>query len=168
MLSYNTTFVCNLSYRSVSGVVLMVDFSPYNFMCRCTIVLFVDFSICFFINPSVRSVHVLRKPFLISLIRIVDFGINSVAWKYCANSGLVIWDRILFTAGFDYCVIRVNSHIPVCLFLVPFNICYLLFWAVIYCWYSGVVPPSSYRTPNCMSGNLNFFRVNVNLYRFSI
>ena len=165
MVSQNTTFFFNLSYRYLSVVVLMFDFSTYHFLCRCTIVLSANFSICFFINPSIRSVHFLRKPFFVSLSSIFAVGINGAVWKCCVNSGLVVRDRILFTAGFDCCVIRVTSHIPFCLFPVTFNICYPLFWAVIYFWYSVIVYPSLHMIPNNMSRG-SHFGVNVNYSSF--
>ena len=78
----------------------MIDFSPCLLMCRCPIVIFITFYICFFINTSMRPVQVLRKPCFITLRRTIVFGLKSAAWKYCAGSGLVVWARILFSTIF--------------------------------------------------------------------
>ena len=66
--------------------------------------------------------HVLRKPSLIDLRRLVVVGKNSAAWKYIVNFGFVVWAIILFTTVFDCCVTRETYHITACLLLVPFNI----------------------------------------------
>ena len=144
--------VLQLSSRSVSVVVFLVYWIPFYFMWRCPIILFVYFSILLLFNTSVRPIHILRKTFLIDTRRSVFVGINSPALNYCVNCGLVLWARMLFTTGFDCFVIRWTSHFPVCLFLVPFKICFPLFWTVISCWSGVVVHTSSHRTPNNMSG----------------
>ena len=123
-------------------------------MWRCTIVVFIYFSKFLLIDTFLRPVHVLRKPFFIDLRRIVAVGISSFAWKYYANYGLVFWYIILFTTGFYFCGARLTSQIPVCLFLVPFNIFSSLYCTVVYCWSSVIVHPSSHRIPNNMNGSV--------------
>ena len=91
-----TSFVFHLSSGTVSGGFFLVDYSPFLLMCRCPIVVFIDISICIFINHSVRPGHVLRKPSLIALRGLVISGLKSVSCQYCASSSLVVWDRILF------------------------------------------------------------------------
>ena len=139
MVEQKSTFVLQFPYRSVSGVVFMVDFIPCRFMFRCPIVVPVYSSRCLLINTSVRPVHVLSKKLLIAFSRLVVVEINSAAWKYFVSYGLVVWARILFTTGFYCFVIRGNSQIPVCLFLVNFNVCCPLFWTVIYFWSSFIL-----------------------------
>ena len=57
-----------------------------------------------------------------------------------------------------YCYIsRGTSHIPVCMFLVYFNICCLFFYTVIYCLSSVTVHPSSHKTPNNITGSRIIF-----------
>ena len=122
MVVQKTNLVLHLSSRSVSGCLFMVYCSPFRIMCRCTIVMFIDFYICFLINPSMRRGRFLRKPRLIELMRLVVVGIKIVAWKYCASSGLVVLAIILYTTIFYYCVSREASHIPFSFSLVHFYI----------------------------------------------
>ena len=68
-----------LSSRSVSYVIFLVECTPCIFMCRWNIFVFMDLYRCFLINPPVRPGHVLRKPCLVDLIRLVFVGINSAA-----------------------------------------------------------------------------------------
>ena len=118
-----TTLDLHLSSRSIYGGLFLVYCSPFILMRRCPIVFFVDFCICFFINPSVSTGRVLRKPILIALRMLVVFGLKIVEWKYCASSGLFVWARILFTKT-NYCVSMGTSHVPVCLLPVHFIICF--------------------------------------------
>ena len=84
----------------------MVAYSPFRIMSRCPAVMFIDLYRCFLTNNYVRTSHVLRKPrFFVT--------IKSMAQKYSASSGLVVWNRIRFTTIFDCCVSRGTSHIPV-------------------------------------------------------
>ena len=110
---HKTTPVLHLSSRSVYGGFFLVDCIPFLLICRCPIVVYIGFSVCLFINPSVGPVRVLSKPRLIVFVRLVVVGLKSAACKYCASSGLVVWDRILFTTVFGCCVSRGTSHIPV-------------------------------------------------------
>ena len=59
----NTTFIVIFSFKYVSGGVSLVDCIPCLLMCRCPIIVFPDFSRCFFISFYIRPVHVFRKPF---------------------------------------------------------------------------------------------------------
>ena len=120
---HNTTFGFILSSKSVSGGLSLVDFSPCLLMCRCTIVVFLDFSRYFFMSFSVRPGHIFRKPCLIYLRRIAEVQMKSDACKYCASSGFEVCARILCTKFSDCYVPRGNSHISVFLFLVPLIIC---------------------------------------------
>ena len=106
----------------VSVFFFLVDFIPCNLMCRRLIVVFINFFICKLINPYVRIGNVLITPRLISTRMIVVVRIKNAARKYCAASGLVVQTIILFTTIFYCCVLRGASHIPVCLFLIHFNI----------------------------------------------
>ena len=104
----------------------MVDCSPCRLMWRCPVVIFIHFYICFLINTSVRPGHVLSKPILVALMRIADVGLNSVTWKYCASSGLVVWDRMLFTTFF---IVLFPGNFPHSYVFVPgaFNLCFPFF-----------------------------------------
>ena len=84
-------------------------------------------------------------------MRLVFVGIKSAAWKYFADSDLVVWDRILFTLGFDCCGSSRTSHITVCLFLVTPYTCCPLFWTVILYWSSVMVHPAIHCTPKYIS-----------------
>ena len=112
-MSQKTKLVLQFSSRSITVVFFLVDCIPFRLVCRCPIVVFIGFSRCFLIDPSMRPGHVLRKPYFIALRRLVVIGLNSAAWNYCANSGLVVCARILFTTDFYCCVIRGTPHIPV-------------------------------------------------------
>ena len=93
---------------------------------------------------------------MIELRRFVVIGPKSAAWKDCDSSGLFIWDRILFTTIFDCFVYRGTYHIPVCLLLVPFNIC-CTFDFTVNVWYSVMMHPSSNKTHNNISGAVIIF-----------
>ena len=151
MVAQNTKLVLRLSFKSVYGFVVLVNFSPFCFMCRCPIEVFIDFYGCFSINPSVTPGHVLRKTWLI-LRTLLFVEIRSAAWKYFVNYGLVVWDIMLFTVNFYFCVSSGTSCITVCLLLLPLNIWCPLFWTVLLCWSSVMVHPSSHRTHRYMSG----------------
>ena len=152
MVAQNNKFVLRLSSESVSGVIFLFYFSTWCFMCRCHILVFIDLSRCFLINPSVRPGHVLSKPWFILLRRLFFVGLNITAWNYLVKSGLVVWVRILFTVGF-YCYVSIGtSHIPVFFSLVPFNICCQFFWTFVFCQSSVIVHPSSHSTPKYISG----------------
>ena len=113
----------HLSSRSVYVGLFIVDCSPTPLICRCTLEVLINFSICFFTNSSMRPDQVLSKPSFISLRKMFVGEIKSAAWKYCAGYGLVIYDRIFFTSSVYCCVSMRNFHILVDLFLLPFNIC---------------------------------------------
>ena len=70
---------------------------------------------------------------------------------YCASYGLVLWDGMLFITASDLCVFGVTSHIPLCLFLVPFNISCPFLQTDISCLSSVMVNPSSPENPNDIS-----------------
>ena len=97
----NITFAFILSYRSIVGGFPLVDFSPCLLMCRCPIVVFLNFSICLLIIFSVRHVHIFRKTCLIVLSRLAIVGLKSAAWKYCASSGFDVCARTLFVTAPD-------------------------------------------------------------------
>ena len=65
--------------RSVSVVFYIVDFTPFLFMCRWSIVILIDLSRCFLIKPSVRPGHVLRNLCCMALRILIFVGINSAA-----------------------------------------------------------------------------------------
>ena len=159
----NTTFVLLLSYRSVSGGFYLVYCRPCLLMCRCLIVVLLDFSICLLISFSVRPGHLFREPFFIAMRRLVFFGMKSDAYKYCDCSGLYVWSIMLFLTDFYCCVSRVTSHITVFLFMVPLIISCPLFWTDISCLFSVMVNPSSHKTPNDISGDIFNFWGNVDL-----
>ena len=152
MVKKNTRLVLRFSSRFVSGVVILVDGRPCCFICRCPIVVFIDLSKFFFIKPSARPGHVSSKYWLIALRIIVFVGIKSAAWKHFANYVFIVWAIILFTVGFDCCVVSVTYHINFCLLLVPLNICCPLICTLILCWSSVMVHPSSHRNQNYMGG----------------
>ena len=112
----NTTFVMVFSSKSVSGGFPLVDCSPFILMCRCPIVVFLDFSMCFLMSFYVRTGHVFREHFLISLSRLDVVGLNNYACKYWYISGLDVCARILFTTVSDCWVTRGTSHISVLFF----------------------------------------------------
>ena len=71
-----TALVLHLSSMSISGGFSMDGCIPCCLMCRYTIVVFIDFSRCFFVNSSVRPGQVFSKPSLIALIRVVVLKIK--------------------------------------------------------------------------------------------
>ena len=111
-------------------------------------------------NPD----QIFRKPCLISLSSLAVVGLKIAAYRYFDSYGLFVWARILFTTVSDCCVSRVTSHIPVCLFLVPFIISCPLFWTVISCLSSVMVYLSSHRTPNDISWAIHFLLILSCLY----
>ena len=115
--------VLHLSSRSVYIGFFIVHCSPSLLTCRHPLVVLINFSICFFINSSMRPGQVLSKPSFIALRMIFVGDIKSAAWEYCAGYGLVIWARMFFTSSVYCCVSMRNFHILVDLFLLPFNIC---------------------------------------------
>ena len=125
-------------------------------MCICPIVVFIDFSICFLNNQSVRPGHVLRKPNSVSLRRLVFKRLKSDARKYCASSGLVVWYIILSTTTFGCCVSRGTFQIPIFLFLVTFIIC-CPFFTVVNFWSIVMVHLLSHNIPNDNSGAILIF-----------
>ena len=148
-----------LSYRTISGGFYLVDFSPCLPMWRYTIVVLIEFYRCFFMSFYVRPVQVLRKPCFIALRRLDFVGLKSSAWRYCASSNFVVWDRMLF-ATMSYCCFSGGpSQIPVCLFLVPFMIRFPFLGAGISCLSSVMVHPSSHKTPNEISGFIFIFGI---------
>ena len=71
--------------RYVSGGFSLVDCNPCLLLCRCPIVVFLDFSRCFLMSFSVRPGHVFRKSCLIALRRLAVVGMKSSACKYWAS-----------------------------------------------------------------------------------
>ena len=61
MLEQNPELFLGLYSRSVSEFFVLVDLIPCSFMCRCTIVVFVDLYTFLLINPSVRPGRVFSK-----------------------------------------------------------------------------------------------------------
>ena len=92
----NTTFVLLLSSRSVSGFFPLVDCNPFIIMCRCPIVVFLDFSRFFLMTFLARLGHIFRNPCLMGFARLSIVGINSAACKYCASYGFDVCSIILF------------------------------------------------------------------------
>ena len=135
----------------------MVDCNPCLLMCRCPIVVSLDFSKCFLMIVSVRPGHVFRKPYLISFRRLAVFGLKSAAYKYRANCGFEVCDRMLFTTFSGCCGPRGTSHITVLFFLVPLIISCPLSWMDIACLYSVIVHPSSHKAPNDINGSVYIF-----------
>ena len=136
-----TKFVVILSSRYVSGGFSLVDFNPCLLMCKYPIVAFLDLSRCFLINFSVKPGQVFRKPCLIPLRRLAVVEIKSSACKYLASSGFEVSARMYFTTFSDCCGLRVPSHIPVFLFLVPLIVYSPFFWMEIYFLSSVMVHP---------------------------
>ena len=89
--------------KSVSGDFSLVDCSPCILMFRCTIVVFLNFSKCFFMSFSVRPVHFFRKPCLIALRRLAVVGLKSAACKYWASSGLEVCAIIFYHIFLLFC-----------------------------------------------------------------
>ena len=126
-------------------------------MCRCPIVVFINFSRCLLMKFSVILVQVFWKPFLIALKRLDVVGMKNEACIYCDSYSFVVWAMMLFSITSDCCVSRGNHHIKVCLFLVTFIICCPLFWTYIYCLFSMVVNPSPHKTTINIGGDVFIF-----------
>ena len=160
-LCCNRFHICTKQYicfsffsRSLSVGLSLVYCSPCFLMCSCAIVLFLGFLRCFLVRFSVRPGQFLSKPCLIALRRLDVVGFNSAAWRYCASSGLVVWDRMVFVAAYDCCVSMVNSTIPFFLSLVTFIISYPFLWTYVSCLSNVMVHPSSHKTPNYITGGV--------------
>ena len=52
-----------------------------------------------FICSTISLVHVEKTPFLMAWKRVLQTGLNSVAWYHCANYGLVLYAMALGAAG---------------------------------------------------------------------
>ena len=80
------TFVLGFSYRSISGNFHLVGCSPHLLMCRFPIVVLIDFSVCLFINCSVRTDQVLSKYSLIASMKACccqdEKCIRYILWKF--------------------------------------------------------------------------------------
>ena len=135
----------------------MADYSTCLLICRFLIFIFIDILICLLVSFYVITGQVFREPFFIALSRLADVGMKSDAWRYCASSGLVVWSRMLFARTSDFVVSKGNSHIPVCLFLVPFIIFCPFFLTDISYFSSVMVHLSSHKTPNDISGAIFIF-----------
>ena len=152
-----TKLVLILSSSSVSGGFSLADCNTCLLMCRCPIVVLIDFSRCFLMSFSVRPVQVFRKPCLNALKRLAVAGMKSAACKYQASSGFKVYAKMIFTI-FSYCCFpRGTSHIPVLLFLVLFIINFPLFWMEISFLSIVMVHPSSHRAPNDNNGAVWIF-----------
>ena len=152
-----TTFIVILSSRSVLGGFYLVYCNHFLLMCKCPIVVFLDFSRCFFISFYVRPGQVFRKTCLIDLMRLAVVGMKSAACKYLDSSGFEVCARMLSTT-FSYCCgPRDTSHSPVFLFLVPFIISSPLFWIDIAYLYILMVHTSSHKTTNDINGSVCIF-----------
>ena len=66
MVVKKDTFVLNFFYKSISGDFYLFGCNPNLLLCRCNIVVLIDFSVCLFIKPSARLGQFLRKSSLIS------------------------------------------------------------------------------------------------------
>ena len=111
----NTTFVLIFSYKSLSAGFSLVDCIPYLLMCRLPIVVFIGFSRIFLMSFSVNNGQVFRKYFLISSSMLAFFWMNLLFQFLFSCLG----QNVISTTS-DFCVSKVTSHIPFCLFLVPF------------------------------------------------
>ena len=98
-MQHATFFI--LSSRSVSGGFPLVDCSPCLLVCRCPIVMFLDFSRCLLINFSVRPGHVFNKTCLMALRILSVVGLNSDACKYCTSYGFDVCSIMLFITDYD-------------------------------------------------------------------
>ena len=152
-----TTFVFIFSFRYVSIGFSLVDCNSSIFLCRCPIVVFLDFSRCFLMSFSVRPGQVFRKPCLVSLKILAVVGLKSNSCKYWGSSGFEFCSRNFLTTFSDCCGTRGNSHIPVFLFLFPLIISSPFFWMEIYCLSSVMMHPSSHRNPNNINGAVCIF-----------
>ena len=137
----NTTLFFLLYSRSVSGGFSLVDFIPCLLMCKCPIVVFLDFYRCLLISFLVRLGHIFRYPCLMALMILAVVGLNSAACEYCDSSGFDAWPIILLITAAGCWVSRVTSHISVFLFLVPLMIYCPLLWTDISCFSSVMVQP---------------------------
>ena len=99
----------------------------------------------------------LRKPCLIALRRLGVVGLKSLTWIYCVSSELVVWAKNVCATISDCYVSRGTSHISVCLFLVPFIICFPFFGTAISCLSTLVVFSTSHKTPTDISGSVFVF-----------
>ena len=106
----------------------LFDFSPCILVCRCPIIVFLDFSRCFLMIFSMRPGHVFRKPCLVALRKLAVVGLNSAACKYWDSSSLDICAIMLFTTVCDCWVPKGIFYIPVVLFLVPLIIYFPFFY----------------------------------------
>ena len=149
---FNKLHFLILSSRSVSGVFSLVDFNPCLLMCRCPIILLLDFSRCLLMSFSVRPGHIFRKPCLIVLRVISVVDLKSTACKYWASYSFKVFSIIFFTTFSDFCDPRGTSNIPVFLFLVTLMISSPFFWIDISCFSSVMVHPSSYINHNDING----------------
>ena len=113
----NTKFVLLLSYRSVSGGFSLVDYSPCPLICRCKIVMFLDFSGCFLISFSLRPGQVFWKPCLIALRRRAVVGMKSAALTYCDIYGFKFLGHNVISHSF--LLLCFQGHLPHSSFLVP-------------------------------------------------
>ena len=153
----NSTFVLILSSRSVSEGFYLVDCNPCLLMCRCPIVVFLDFSRCFLMIFSVRPGQVLSKHFLIYLRRLAVVGLKIAACKYWYSSSFEFFTSIFSMKFYDCCGPRGTSHIPVFLFLVLLIISSPFFSMDIFCLSSVMVHLSSHNTPNDINGAVCIF-----------
>ena len=119
----------------------MVYCSPFLLMCRCPIVVFLDFSMCLLIRFYVRPGHVFRKTCFIALRGLAVVGLKSAVYRYCDSSVLDVWAIMSFITDSDCCVSRGTSYIPVFFFLVTLMISSPFFWTVISCLSSVMVHP---------------------------
>ena len=126
-------------------------------MCKCTIVVFLDFSRCFLVIFYVRPSQVLSKPYLIALRRLAVVGLKQNFGGTVLVLVLAVWARMLFSIASDCCVSRGTFHITPCLFMVPFIIYCPFFWTDISFFYSVMVHPSSHKTPDDISGAVFIF-----------
>ena len=104
----------------------------------------------------VRPGHIFRKPCLIALRGLAVVGLKSDACRYWDSSGFEVFDRILFTTFYDWCVPRGTSHIPVFLFLFPLIIYSPFFCIDISCFSSVVVHPLSHKIQIILMGLSTF------------
>ena len=116
----HTTFVLILSSRSVLVVFYLFGCNPYLFMCKCRIVVFLDFSRCFLISFSVRPGRVFRKPRLVALRRPAVVGLKISAYKYLASSGIEVFSECCSP---NFLIVVAQGALPTFLFLLsgPFD-----------------------------------------------
>ena len=140
----NTKFFLLLSSRSVWRGFSFVDSIPCILVCRCPIVVFLDFSICLLMSFLVRPGHVFRNPCLMSFVRISVVRLNIDVCKYRASSVFDVCTRMLFITDYGCWVSRRTSQIPFFLLLVPLIISFPLLWTYISFLYSVMVHSSSH------------------------